>query len=121
MFAMFLAMARGQNDGSEKMGRYQVGEYLFLTRTNSYNPWYHLDIFKEDSEETNSGFTSCGAKGKMGFTGPRLAECHLWIKSILVADKCSNMSLLHFFFVFIILGPHLLHIEVPRLGVESDL
>ena len=29
--------------------------------------------------------------------------------------------ILYYFFLFLILGPHLQHLEVPRLGVESEL
>ena len=34
---------------------------------------------------------------------------------------CSGTLLLSFFPPFLFLGPHLGHMEVPRLGVESDL
>ena len=46
-----------------------------------------------------------------------------------ILDSHNMMSLFHliislslfFFFFFVSLGPHLLHMEVPRLGVESEL
>ena len=47
--------------------------------------------------------------------------------SILDKETDSLCALLHvvlcffFFFLFVFLGPHLWHIEVPRLGVKSEL
>ena len=33
----------------------------------------------------------------------------------------ENMSAIFLFFIFFFLGSHLLHVEVPRLGVKSEL
>ena len=35
--------------------------------------------------------------------------------------RCISKSVLQFFFFFSFLGPHLRHMEVPGLGVESEL
>ena len=36
-----------------------------------------------------------------------------------IEEICENVTILFFFFFF--LGPHLWHMEIPRLGVESEL
>ena len=41
-----------------------------------------------------------------------------WAESIAVQKKLAQ----HFFwYFFVFLGPHPLHMEIPRLGVESEL
>ena len=36
-------------------------------------------------------------------------------------SRGENMSAIFLFFIFFFLGSHLLHVEVPRLGVKSEL
>ena len=44
------------------------------------------------------------------------------LKHILLSTKCDFVLNFFFFFGhFVFLGPHLWHMEVPRLGVESEL
>ena len=38
-----------------------------------------------------------------------------------VTGEVITSRLFAFFFFFCFLGPHLLHVEVPRLGVKSEL
>ena len=40
---------------------------------------------------------------------------------VIYASKEASFLLHHLFFFFSFLGPHLQHMEVPRLGVESEL
>ena len=34
---------------------------------------------------------------------------------------CYYKECAMYFFIFVFLGPHLRHVEIPRLGVESEL
>ena len=48
------------------------------------------------------------------------------IDSVVSKSLCKNKAafplvVYYFFFFFAILGPHLCHMEVPRLGVKSEL
>ena len=63
----------------------------------------------------------------MGLTGHVVMEKVFWSKFFRSSLLCNFLSspyhiLLMFLFVcFAVLGPHLQHMEVPRLGVESEL
>ena len=43
------------------------------------------------------------------------------MKKLVFLCKFVLMLVQFFFFFFFILGPHLQHIEVPRIGVDSEL
>ena len=63
-----------------------------------------------DRENTK---TSQGPRGKE-WNGGGLRLVFSWDSNGLIV---SNL----FFYFFVFLGPHLWHMEVPRLGVESEL
>ena len=55
---------------------------------------------------------------------PNLSSCSAAISPIFIHSLCNSQSGLLFWFLFVFffsLGPHLLHREVPRLGVASEL
>ena len=82
-----------------------------MSRINNRNNFYYFI-----SNRNNFYYFIKDIHMKVGGS-EEVSEYTVWVFS------CSDSSGFKFIylFIFVFLGPHLQHIEVPRLGVESEL